>query len=59
MEIREGVMVTENADLKTTLKVGNLPWNLDPIHFLERLNDELSQARSRTLRHIRFNSTKE
>ena len=59
MEIREGVMVTENADLKMTLKVGNLPWNLDPIHFLEQLNEELSYARSRTLKNIRFNSTPE
>jgi hypothetical protein len=34
MQIQNGAVVTEDADLKTTLKVGNLPWNLDPAHFL-------------------------
>lgn len=29
-----GLLVTEDADIKCTLRLNNLPWNLHPRHFL-------------------------
>lgn len=41
MELNGGLLSTEDADMKRTLKVGNLPWGLSPSHFVAYVNDLL------------------
>lgn len=38
VELNGGLMATEDADMKRTLKVGNLPWGLSPSNFVAFLN---------------------
>lgn len=38
VELNGGLMATEDADMKRTLKVGNLPWGMSPPHFASYLN---------------------
>lgn len=38
LELNGGLVATEDADMKRTLKVGNLPWGLNPSNFVTFLN---------------------
>ena len=44
MEINGGLMVTEDADFKRTLRVGNLPWSTSPVHLVNFLNKVVSSS---------------
>ena len=39
MEMQGALLVTEDADIKRTLRISNLPWNLDPVNFMKFLNN--------------------
>jgi len=44
LEMEKALLVTEDADAKKTLRIWNLPWNLDPNHFTNWLNNTIAEA---------------
>lgn len=44
IEMAKALLVIEDADIKTTLRVSNLPWNLDPSRFVDWINNLASQS---------------
>lgn len=44
IEMEKALLVLENADIKRTLRVSNLPWNLDPSYFVNWLNEVSRKA---------------
>ncbi|OMJ80095.1 hypothetical protein SteCoe_19743 [Stentor coeruleus] len=44
IEMEKALLVLEDADIKKTLRVSNLPWNLDPSAFVNWLNEVSRKA---------------